>query len=261
MLTDQLAALTAQSYEGSWEVIVADNGSTDDTRAVVEGFADRLPVRVIDASQRPGAAFARNQAVRCSSGGLLLFLDDDDAVASRWVERMVAAFAAEVDVVTGGTSFDFEDRLEEPQPVEERWFLPAGSGCNLAVRRDVFEDVGGFDPAFRTSEDVDFCWRAQLRGFRFDRQPEAVLYRRMRQDLPGVWRQHFHYGVGESHLFKVYRRHGMQRELRKSAKVWAWALTRLPLLTRGDTRLVWVKVVAARVGRLAGSVKYRVIFP
>ena len=56
----QLDALTAQRWDKRWEVIVADNGSTDASRTVAESYKDRLDLRVVDASDRKGASHARN---------------------------------------------------------------------------------------------------------------------------------------------------------------------------------------------------------
>ena len=65
----QLDGLACQNFNGNWEVIVADNGSTDSTREVVESFADRLPaLKVIDASDRRGINHARNVGSQAARG-------------------------------------------------------------------------------------------------------------------------------------------------------------------------------------------------
>ena len=56
---DQLKSLAGQRFAGEWEVVLVDNESRDDSRAIGEGFADRLNLRMVDASDRPGAAHAR----------------------------------------------------------------------------------------------------------------------------------------------------------------------------------------------------------
>src|SRR6202046_1895650 len=90
-LAVQLDALARQTYQGRWEVIISDNGSTDDSADAVRAVADRVPLRVIDSRDAPGAAGARAAAAQAAQGRLLLFCDCDDVAADDWVERMVAA--------------------------------------------------------------------------------------------------------------------------------------------------------------------------
>ncbi|HEY4573152.1 MAG TPA: glycosyltransferase family A protein, partial [Thermoanaerobaculia bacterium] len=85
----QLAALTRQSWPGGWEVIVADNGSTDGSREIVESYRGRLPgLALVDASDRRGQAHARNLGAAAATGDALLFCDADDEVAPGWMEAL-----------------------------------------------------------------------------------------------------------------------------------------------------------------------------
>ena len=72
-LARQLEALRGQTYGGPWELIVADNGSVDDTPSVAEEFAGRVPgLRVVDASGRPGIGAARNAGAAAARGSFWL---------------------------------------------------------------------------------------------------------------------------------------------------------------------------------------------
>ncbi|VEJ28812.1 Hyaluronan synthase [Rothia dentocariosa] len=84
-ITQQLDALAAQTGNPSFEVLICDNGSTDGTRAVVEGYNAPYPLRVIDASQRGGASHARNMGAVQAAGDILIFCDGDDLVEPDWV--------------------------------------------------------------------------------------------------------------------------------------------------------------------------------
>lgn len=73
------------------EILVVDNASTDDTAAVVESFADRLPVRRVTES-RLGISYARNKVLDCAAGELVLCTDDDVTVPPDWLVKYVDAF-------------------------------------------------------------------------------------------------------------------------------------------------------------------------
>src|SRR5688500_11078093 len=85
----QLAALAAQVYDGSWEVLIADNGSSDGSREMALSYAAAIPgLRVIDASEKRGAAHARNTGAAAASGAYLLFCDADDEMAPGYLQAM-----------------------------------------------------------------------------------------------------------------------------------------------------------------------------
>lgn len=85
----QLRALDAQVFDSSWEVVVADNGSTDDTRSVVESFQSKhFLLRWIDASGRRGINHARNEGVAKSVGNRILLCDGDDEVEPGWLSAL-----------------------------------------------------------------------------------------------------------------------------------------------------------------------------
>ena len=84
-IMQQLDALAVQTGNPSFEVLVCDNGSTDDTRAVVESYNASYPLRVVDASQRAGASHARNMGAVQAMGDVLIFCDGDDLVEPDWV--------------------------------------------------------------------------------------------------------------------------------------------------------------------------------
>jgi glycosyltransferase involved in cell wall biosynthesis len=86
-LGEQLDALSRQQWH-DWEVIIADNGSTDGTQELARSFADRLNITVLDASDEPGSGYARNEGARAASGDALLFPDADDVVADDWLAHM-----------------------------------------------------------------------------------------------------------------------------------------------------------------------------
>ena len=92
-LKEALLSLLRQSYPDPYEVIVVDNGSTDETRQVVEEYGKlvSIPVRYVY-EERLGLSVARNRAIREASGEYVLFLDDDAIASEHWIAEIVALF-------------------------------------------------------------------------------------------------------------------------------------------------------------------------
>ena len=214
-LGEQLDALAAQRVPFGWEVVVADNGSTDGTAALARSYAGRLRIRVVDASATPGAGAARNVGASVVRAPLVAFCDADDVVADGWLAAMRAALERHAFVAGrfDGTRLNSASVLrsrELPQQhgLQESARLPglhaAGAG-NMGIRADVFRAVGGFDPRCLYLEDADLCWRVQLAGVPLTWAPEVVLHVRLRGSLWSTARQGYHYGTGERWLALRYR--------------------------------------------------------
>src|SRR3954454_20278043 len=102
----QLVALRDQHWDGSWEVIVVDNGSGDDTVGVVERVARSWPrLHVVTARERRGPSYARNVGADLSIAHHLLFCDADDVVGADWLASMASALRTGA-VVAGGLEYD-----------------------------------------------------------------------------------------------------------------------------------------------------------
>jgi glycosyltransferase involved in cell wall biosynthesis len=261
----QLLALSTQEVPVEWEIIVADNGSGDDTRSCVERLSARHPrIHLVDASAGRGAAAARNLGARTARGGLLAFCDADDRVRPGWLASLWVALD-DADLVAG--VFDFGaldgDPRSYPVPAATRQlgFLPFGLSANLAVRREVFEAVRGFSESLSPEEDVDLCWRLQLAGSRFAVAADAVVEKRERATGRPMFRAAWAYGRCGPRLYVRYRGAGMRRDLVGATKAWLWLVLALPGLVQPHRRRQWVRTFAIRSGRLASSVHLRVFFP
>jgi glycosyltransferase involved in cell wall biosynthesis len=269
-LGEQLDALARQDWQGPLEVVVSDNGSTDDTRAVVQSFAERFSsLTLVDSSDVPGAAHARNVGVSAAKGDYLLFCDADDTVGEGWLKAMAAALdrhpvvAARLEYRRLNPAWT-RDIYGDPQHDEllaPPSFLPFAFGGSLGVRRDVHINVGGFDPEYPTGEDVDYSYRIQLSGTPIHFVPAAVVHVRVRQRPGEIFRQFRAYGREWATLLKQYSSYGMQRpsQLRALAS-WLLLALSLPLyLPTREHRTVWVSRLAWKVGRLEGSVRGRLL--
>jgi len=264
-LGQQLQALADQHSRGAAEVIVADNGSVDGSLDVARRFARMQPgFMVLDASGTPGAAAARNAGAQAAGGALLAFCDADDVVGPGWVQGCIDGLQ-HADAVTG--CFDNATLnggvAGDPQPpaTSQLGFLPAGLSSNLAVRRPAFVGVGGFDERLSVGEDIDLCWRLQLAGYRFGVATGAVVARRERARAGDVFRQAFSYGRCGPLLYRRYRAVGARPDVGGAARGWAWLVVRLPRLRHREFRRSWVRALGVRLGRIAGSLEQRVVFP
>lgn len=270
-LGEQLAALAEQRWQGAWEVVVADNGSTDASREVAESFRDRLPsLRVVEASGRGGPGHARNRGAAEARGEILLFTDADDRVGEGWLAAMAWALE-EHDFVAA--RYDAE-RLNPPAVARARNnpqadalipytyppFLPHAGGSSLGVRRALHEAVGGFDEDLPALEDTDYCWRIQLQGTPLHLVPKATVHIRYRHEATGLFRQSFHFGIYNVALYKRYRQQGMPRlPLTAGLARWAKLLLTAHRLLLPSTRTQWLGQLGWRHGRLWGCLRFRTL--
>lgn len=190
---EAISSVLEQTF-GDLELLIVDDGSTDDTAAIAERFAacdDR--VRLLRHENR-GLAAARNTALRHARGELLALLDSDDL----WMPGFLAAQVAilegrpDVDIVTGnartlGSREDGQPSRPwpDPRPAPNLTTILADEFSVFIMsvfRRRVYETVGGFDELLRTNEDFDFWLRAALAGFTFARNDEPLGFYRRRDD-------------------------------------------------------------------------------
>jgi len=265
----QLDALANQHWSESWEVIVCDNGSTDQTVAIVEPYQEKLPnLQIVDASDLRGSAHARNVGALAAAGDALAFCDADDEVAPGWVAAMGEALS-KYDLVAGQRDFkklnepwELRTRQEEDGLLEYKYppYLPYASSSNLGVRRSVHEAIGGFNEAMLRLADLDYCWRIQLAGTEIHFVPNAVVHYRFRDTLTDMYHQAYLWGEYHVLLYKKYRPLGMPKLSWKSGvKAWIDLLKRLPQVRDKGSRGKWVRQFARRLGRLQGCIKYRVL--
>jgi glycosyltransferase involved in cell wall biosynthesis len=239
-----LESLLRQTYPAdAYEVIVVENGSTDDTTRVVEQY----PVRLFHSEGR-GPASARNFGLARSEADIVAFTDADCIADSNWLSELVKPY---VDPTIGGVggailAYDHPDRTivemfsEEHSPLVnfmsgENEFLPHLYTANASYRRSLVNRVCGFNPHLVTAEDVDLAWRLQLQtGAKLHHAPQAVIYHRHRSTRTGLSRQYRQYGFGEVLLDTMYgqcpgyprsRRYQVRRILSQMAALPRYALS------------------------------------
>jgi glycosyltransferase involved in cell wall biosynthesis len=258
----QLQALADQTYGGSWEVIVCDNGSLDSTAVVASQWADRLPgLRVIDASAGPGVARARNEGARVARGELILYCDADDWVCPDWVAAMTDALRTHP-LVTGPCAVDHghgDVAAANRHPPRKAGAIPYAHGANLGVRRALLTALGGFDDRHPEAgaEDIELSLRARQLGHVVGFAPEALVVKSSPRDLAGVARQWRSYGRGTVYLLARSRDLSLaRRDLAAQLRILAWLVTHPTLVTTRAGRRRWVRFASGLLGRLEGLARY-----
>lgn len=268
----QLDALTAQDWDGTWELIVVDNCSTDRTAEIVEEYAARDPrVRLVRADEQPGRNYARNVGIAASRGRAIALTDADDIVGPKWVAAMGDALR-EHRLVTGPLELDelnppalagSRGRRHEWKSPTFQGVFPAAHGNNFGMQREWYERVGRFDedPRLLGSEDLEISMRAYLAGIRMHFATDAVVHYRYRTEPEVLWQQGRRYGRSRPMVVKLLRARGLPRPPRAAGwRSWAWLLVHLPDLLRPERRAAYVWVAGNRLGQLEGSIRYRTLF-
>ncbi len=266
----QLAALARQDWPQPWEVIVADNGSTDETAEVVQRYEKALPkLRLVQAIERPGAAHARNVGAAAAEGRALAFCDADDEVGAGWLAAMGNALQ-EHDFVAGRIDIEklnppeIADHVKPPQreglqKVDYPPYLNHASGSSLGVKRAAHYAIGGFDESLAYLEDTDYCFRMQIHGVALHFVPSAVVHYRFKDRSDALFHQARMWAQYNVLLYKRYRREmRVAQPWKNHLRRWRDLARCAPRALRRETRLAWMKTLGTQVGLLQGAVKYGV---
>jgi glycosyltransferase involved in cell wall biosynthesis len=183
VLPKALNALLAQTADVPYEIIAVDNQSTDSTAQIIRSkLSGSRHLRYVYEPQR-GLPHGRNAGVRAARGSIIAFTDDDVEVPPDWVATIKRVFDAHPDVdVIGGPvrpiwppalpawltrrqlgPFALGERGNAPMRIGADNAAPCLVGANFAFRREVFDRIGLFDPAYTKSQDRELqlrLWRA-----------------------------------------------------------------------------------------------------
>lgn len=197
-LPDAIDSVLRQTYD-DFELFVVDDGSTDDTIAVVEPYKQRLTYIPREGPRGPSAA--RNEGIRAAKGEFLAFLDSDDLWLPDKLEQQLALLRADPMLGMVGGGCVYVDEMGEPLgPVDEgpsvisyedfaiATSLP-GSASNAVIRRSVLAEVGLFDEALYRGEDKDL-WLRISRRFRVKcvRRPTVQIRVHTGSGMRSRWR-------------------------------------------------------------------------
>jgi glycosyltransferase involved in cell wall biosynthesis len=206
------------TFEQPWELILVDNGSVDNTANVIQEFIETVSVPATYVFESaPGLANAHNAGLRAARGEIFAFTDDDCYPAEDFLAQLWAAFAdLSVGYITGRIML--HDPTDYPLTINEslsRRTFPGDSllrvgdiqGANMAFRRQVLLNIGGFDPLFGPgslfiAEDLDAAARASAIGWSGQYRPDVIVrhhHGRKRSDAVPLMRS-YAVGLGAYHM-------------------------------------------------------------
>jgi glycosyltransferase involved in cell wall biosynthesis len=266
-LSGTLAYYERIAAEVAWELIVVDNGSTDETSDILQCFSTttRITFRFIT-EPRPGASRGRNLGYRHAEGQIIAFTDDDCYPRADFVDALQVSFSTAAIDYLGGRILLF-DPNDYPVTIQtskiRRVFAPgtfisAGliHGANMAVRREVMAKIGGFDERLGPGtpfpcEDVDLLTRASFAGFTGVYDPRPVIYHHhQRQSLEQVRTLKRLYDHGRGAYYAKGLLNPVQR--RKASGVWLRSVCRRVFRVGRPARSNWMILFH----ELQGAVSY-----
>jgi GT2 family glycosyltransferase len=236
---------------------------------VIAHWQDELPhLELVEDHSHASPGHARNIGAAQARHPGILFLDDDDVADAGYVEAMGAALddselsAARIDLsrLNPPALVSRWGEMQAGGPMTHHDFLPWTPSAALGVRREVFEQVGGFDPALPICEDTDLCWRAQLdAGARLSFVPAAVLSYRLRTTPGAAFRQARTWASWEAALLKRYRTRGLPSPGSQGRALLRWGrpLLLLARARRAEDLVVVARLLGACIGRAEGSIRHR----
>ncbi len=164
------------------EIIVVDDGSTDDLREVIELLAD--PRLTVIHQQQAGIGAARNAGIERARGSLVAFLDADDRWSPTRLSRAKSAIeSSKQPLMAFAMLQEFLDPgIDTSTPHVPKVRTVKGiSASSCVVSREVFDQVGPFDPQLESGEFIDWYVRAQEQGIETYIDPEILIFRRIHQ--------------------------------------------------------------------------------
>lgn len=241
-IRDCLEGLMKVEYP-NFEVVVVNDGSTDETTQIVSEY----PVRLIS-TENCGLSAARNTGMMEARGSIVAYIDDDARPDPHWLQYLAHSYMTTPHAGIGGPNIAPPDDgfiadcvANSPGgPVhvlltdEVAEHIP---GCNMSFRREWLLRVGGCDARYRLAgDDVDLCWRVQEAGGTLGFSPSAMVWHHRRNSVRAYWRQQKEYGKAEALLeAKWPEKYNATGHLTWAGRLYGRGLTHSPVTSRHET--------------------------
>jgi glycosyltransferase involved in cell wall biosynthesis len=202
-----LTSLLQMDYP-DYEVILVDDGSTDETPEIARDFPKIRTIR----QENLGLSVARNTGIEAARGEIIAFTDSDCMADKDWLYYLVGTLDQRQYAAVGGPNISppaqsWAQACVAAAPGQPSHVLVGDSeaehipGCNMAFYKTALLSVGGFDPEYRKAgDDVDVCWRLLEQGCRIGFSPAAVVWHHRRFNPRAYFKQQAGYGEAEALL-------------------------------------------------------------
>ena len=267
---ERLLAQDLDGLDGGVEVLVADGGSTDGTRELVEEMTRRDPrVRLLD-NPRKVAPAAFNLGIAASRGRYVSLIGAHSLPQVDYARRLVSAFESTGAWLVGGRAVS-EPAVPGPEAagIARAMASPLGvggatfrlseqagwadTGFPGAYRRALFDEIGMFDEALVRNQDDDLHLRARLAGHRLWYEPALATIYHPRATLAGLWRQYEQYGFWRAATLRKHRRLASPRQAAPGVLVAGLVLGPVVGARSRALRRLWAAGAAAWVGVVAAA--------
>ena len=214
---DACLASFAQVEYPDFEVIVVDDGSTDETGAIADRHAAKTPYIHVIHQPNLGLSAARNVGMNASRGEIVAYTDSDCDVDPHWLHYMAWAFMDKRFVAVGGPNLAPPEDNRTAACVAVSPGAPTHvlltdeiaehvPGCNMAYRKEYLAGIGGFDATYRAAgDDVDVCWRLQNEGQLIGFSAAMTVWHHRRNTISAYLKQQKGYGRAEALLLPKHK--------------------------------------------------------
>jgi GT2 family glycosyltransferase len=202
----------------NYEIIVVVDGSTDNTCEVLKKYSN--PIKIVEHEENKGLSVARNTGINASDGDIIAFIDDDEVVRSDWLRRLVEAYKTNHRICgAGGLVYKLNsDKLQHGKMKANKFGKTHGygrgltrneflilQGGNLSFRKEILDEVGGFDPYFTYANDeLDLCIRITQKGYKLVYVPNAKVWHAMAEGP----HRHDYYNFSKNRVFFCIKNFG-----------------------------------------------------
>ena len=202
-----LQSIVEQDYKENYEIIAVDNKSTDQGRGIADSF---INVITISQHEKQGICPTRNAGVKIARGEILVFFDADQVAQKDYLTILLRSTSQQEYGAFASKNIAFEETdsvLSDYWKTE--WSLDSAnkneldkfSGGNFAMRKSVFDTLGGFDNELLMCEDFDLAWRMQKQlGLKIKYELESISYHYERATVKSLVKREYNFGIGEVQL-------------------------------------------------------------